>query len=149
MGALAEHRPQSYKQLQACIYKLVKRGLFKGSNCGHLWSEIHSVHALVNALSVWLNLNLKLVHIFVNKSLQTVHRVDARSRVPVVLGSKVPLCFISPAFEECYTFMLYHNENWRDQVATIEVLEVENGDYSLIKSLKCICWLRSPLPSSY
>ena len=32
------------------------------------------------------------------------------------------------AFEECYTFMLLQNENWRDQVASIEVLEVENGE---------------------
>ena len=44
-------------------------------------------------------------------------------------GDNVYFSIFFPAFEECYTFMLQQSDNWLEQVATIQVLELENGNF--------------------
>lgn len=34
---------------------------------------------------------------------------------------------LHPSFDECYTFMLTQQDSWQEMIATIEVLELENG----------------------
>jgi hypothetical protein len=50
------------------------------------------------------------------------------------MKKRTSLLTVFSAFEECYTFMLRQTDNWQEQVATIQVLEVENGKILFDKS---------------